>query len=76
MTTYDPLTASDLSLLKELSTGDIELSQEAMLFSERGQGLSFLCQSGYAKQQLKHVSRDASKSTVVITRTDKPAPAS
>ena len=76
MQTFDPLTAEDLAILAELTTAPIKISTGDMLFTDRGKSLTYLCQLGYGRQELTHISRDASSSINTVTATGKAAPSS
>ncbi len=71
MADHDPLTPEHNGLLDQMEQAPILMSQDDRLFSPRGQALGFLIAAGYAIDRVEHVSQDAGKSTVSISRTDK-----
>ena len=74
MADHDPLTLEHTGLLDQMEQAPILMSQNDRLFTPRGQALGFLIAAGYAIDRVEHVSHEAGKSTVSISRTDKARP--
>lgn len=74
MSTYDPLTSSQIALLKEIESSPIVMTLSEQSQSAKGKDLSYLIRTGLVTVEIEHTAQDSNQSTNRFSRTKKPYP--